>query len=438
VSTTTKSTAEALVGLRPADATAAIDVIRSEIARRAELRRTDWAANARPDQLLPTAADWRTWLILAGRGWGKTRTGAEAVRAWVDAGYRRIALIAPTAADARDVMVEGESGILAIHHADERPLYEPSKRRVTWPNGAIATVYSADEPDRLRGPQHDAAWADELAAWRRPDEAWANLQMGLRLGRSPRTIVTTTPRPIPIVRQLVNASGTLLTRGRTLDNADNLAPGFLDEILARYQGTRLGRQELEAEILEDTPGAYWSIGLLDRTRVSEVPELERIVVAVDPATTAGEKSDFTAIVTVGLGKLDRHLYVLEAQAVKDTPEGWARRVWAAYDRHGASRVIAEQNQGGQMVSSVLRQARPSGLVKLVAATRSKAMRAEPIAHLYELGRAHHMGVHRSLEDQMVVFPVAAEHDDLVDALAHACQELTGTNAAPISIGQGRR
>jgi predicted phage terminase large subunit-like protein len=420
-----------------AQAQAAIEVIRAEMARRDELRRTDWAANARPDQLLPDG-DWRTWTILAGRGWGKTRTGAEAVRAWVGRGYRRIALVAPTAADARDVMVEGESGLLNIFPNETRPLYEPSKRRVTFANGAQATVYSADEPDRLRGPQHDAAWCDEIAAWRRADDAWSNLMMGLRLGRDPRVVVTTTPRPIPIVRQLATASGTVLTRGRTLDNATNLAPQFLDEILARYQGTRLGRQELDAEILEDTPGAFWSLGVLDRSRVGELPELERIVVAVDPAATSGEKSDFTAIVVVGLGKIDRHVYVLEAQAVKETPEGWARKVWDAYDRHGAGRVIAEQNQGGQMIQSVLRQVRPTAAVKLIAATRSKSLRAEPIAHLYELGRVHHAGVHRSLEDQMVVFPVAGDHDDLVDALVHGVTELTGPNAAPIAIGRGSR
>jgi len=421
----------------PDQAQAAIEILRAELARRDELRRTDWPTNARPDQLLPDG-DWRTWTILAGRGWGKTRTGAEAVRAWVGRGYRRIALVAPTAADARDVMVEGESGLLNVFPNETRPLYEPSKRRITFANGAQATVYSADEPDRLRGPQHDAAWCDEIAAWRRADDAWSNLMMGLRLGRDPRVIVTTTPRPIPIIRQLVAADGTVLTRGRTLDNSANLAPQFLDEILARYQGTRLGRQELDAEILDDTPGAFWSLGLIDRTRVASVPELERIVVAVDPAATAGDKSDFTAIVVAGIGKIDRHVYVLEAQAVKETPEGWARRVWEAYDRHGAGRVIAEQNQGGQMIQSVLRQARPAGLVKLIAATKSKALRAEPVAHLYELGRVHHVGVHRSLEDQMIVFPVSAEHDDLVDALAHAVTELTGPNAAPIAIGRGSR
>jgi predicted phage terminase large subunit-like protein len=424
-------------GLGPAEAAAAVEVIRAELARREEVRRTDWAGNARAEQLSPPG-DWRTWLILAGRGWGKTRTGAETVRDWITRGYRRIALVAPTAADARDVMVEGESGVLNVHPGDQRPLYEPSKRRVTWPNGAIATVYSADEPDRLRGPQHDAAWADEIAAWRRADDAWSNLMMGLRLGRDPRVIVTTTPRPIPIVRSLVAAPGTHLTRGRTVDNADNLAPQFLEEIMARYAGTRLGRQELDAEILEDTPGAFWSLGLIDRTRVHELPEMERIVVAVDPAVTNSKGSDFTAIVVVGLGKADRHVYVLEAQAVKETPEGWAQKVWAAYDRHGASRVIAEQNQGGQMVTSVLRQVRPSGIVRLVAATKSKSLRAEPIAHLYELGRVHHYGVHRSLEDQMAVFPVAAENDDLVDALTHGVTELIGPNRAPIVIGRGVR
>jgi predicted phage terminase large subunit-like protein len=416
---------------------AAIQILLAEQERRAETKRTDWPANARPEQILP-GGDWRTWLIIAGRGWGKTRTGAETVREWVKRGYKRIAMIAPTAADARDVLVEGESGLIAIYPRAERPIYEPSKRRITFANGALATVYSADEPDRLRGPQHDAAWCDELAAWRRPDETWSNLLMGLRLGSAPQIIVTTTPRPIPIIKNLIATPTTVITRGRTADNASNIAPGFIDELMARYGNTRLGRQELEAEVLEDVVGAFWNVDLIDRTRVVEAPEMERIVVAIDPATTAGEKSDFTAMVVAGRGREDKHLYVIAAEAHRESPEGWASRAWRLYETFGAGRVIAEQNQGGEMIRSVLQQNRPNGPIKIVASTRGKAVRAEPVAHLYEIGRVHHIGTHKTIEDQMIGFPVSSDHDDIVDALSIAINEIEGRSALPIAIGRGRR
>jgi phage terminase large subunit-like protein len=261
----------------------------------------DWLAWARPEQL-PPAGDWRCWLFLAGRGAGKTRSGAEWTCAQVAAGRRRFALVAPTAADARDVLVEGESGILAVSSAvKKRPRYEPSKRRLTWPNGAIATTYSADEPERLRGPQHDAAWCDELAAWRYP-EAWDMLMFGLRLGADPRAMVTTTPRPTRLIRELLADPTVVLSRCSTYDNAAYLAPAFLAQIVKKYEGTRLGRQELDAELLDDVPGALWTRAMIEACRAPfgfHLPELTRVVVAIDPAVTTGEDANETGIVVAG-------------------------------------------------------------------------------------------------------------------------------------------
>ncbi len=249
-----------------------------------------WRAWARPSQL-PPEGNWRVWLLLAGRGFGKTRSGAEFVRERVNLGEaKRVALVAPTAADARDVMVEGESGLLAISPPNERPLYEPSKRRLTWPNGAVATLFSADEPERLRGPQFDLAWCDELAAWRYP-AAWDILAMGLRLGTHPRVVATTTPKPVPLIRALLKTPDCVVTRGSTRENADNLAPSFLGAILAHYEGTRLGRQELDAELIEDVPGALWTRDAIERTRVDAAPVLRRIVVAIDPAVSSKDDAE---------------------------------------------------------------------------------------------------------------------------------------------------
>src|SRR6516162_7888876 len=273
------------------------DVQRQLLARR-------WKYWAREEQL-PPPGEWRTWLLLAGRGFGKTRTGAEYIHDRVNRhGHRRIALVAATAADARDVMVEGESGLLAVGHETERPVYEPSKRRLTWPNGAIATTFSADEPERLRGPQHDLAWCDELGAWRYP-EAWDMLMFGLRLGQHPRVVVTTTPRPTRLIRDLLTREShdVVVTRGSTYENRANLAPAFFDQVIRKYEGTRLGRQELHAELLEDTPGALWSHGIIEAARLSVAPvEMTRVVVAIDPAVTSGEESDETGIIVVGKDK----------------------------------------------------------------------------------------------------------------------------------------
>ena len=259
----------------------------------------DWSFWARPNQL-PPDGDWRVWLLLAGRGFSKTRTGAEQIRARATRTARRLALVAPTAGDARDVMVEGESGILAISPPWERRRYEPSKRRLTWPNGAVATLFSADEPERLRGPQHDAAWCDELASWRYP-EAWDMLMLGLRLGADPRVVVTTTPRPTKLIRKLIADPTVVVTRGSTYENSANLAPAFLGQIVRKYKGTWLGRPEIDAELLESAPGALWNRGIIEATRASGIPELSRVVVAIDPAVSATEGSDETGIIVARQG-----------------------------------------------------------------------------------------------------------------------------------------
>jgi phage terminase large subunit-like protein len=392
----------------------------------------EWKFWARPNQLAPEG-NWATWLILAGRGFGKTRTGAETIRDWVcgttplSAGRcSRIALVAETAADARDVMVEGESGLMAVHPPDFRPTYQPSLRRLTWPNGAIATLYNATEPDQLRGPQHDAAWCDELAKWRYCQETWDQLQFGLRLGDHPRVIITTTPRPLPLVRRLVNDPKVVTTRGATWDNAANMPESFIREIEDKYAGTRLGRQELEGEILEDIPGALWTRESIDNHRLKDAPQdLERIVVAVDPAASSEEGSDETGIVVVGLGRdADGYArgYVLEDGTIKGSPEEWAKKAVNLYRKHQADRIIAEKNNGGDMVASVIKAVDRSVPLTLVHASRGKYVRAEPISALYEQGRVHHVGRFDQLEDQMCLFSVdnfktpAMGSPDRVDAL----------------------
>jgi predicted phage terminase large subunit-like protein len=377
---------------------------------------------------LPPPGDWRVWLLLAGRGFGKTRTGAEFVRARVAAHRaRRIALVAPTAADARDVMVEGESGLLAIAPPDDRPCYEPSQRRLTWPNGAVATTFSADEPDRLRGPQHDFAWCDELAAWRYP-EAWDMLTFGLRLGNDPRAVVTTTPRPNRLIRGLLADPKVILTHGRTAENWANLAAAFLDQIVRRYEGTRLGRQELDAEILDDLPGALWQRGIIEAARVSALPALSRVVVAIDPAAASHEHADETGIVVAGRDAAG-HAYVLADASGRYAPAEWARTAIAAYGAHRADRIVAEVNNGGEMVEATLRMVDPNVPFGAVRASRGKVARAEPAAALYEQGRVHHLGAFPQLEDQMCAFTAdfdrsAAGHSpDRVDALVWALTEL---------------
>lgn len=334
----------------------------------------------------------------------------------------RVALVAPTAADARDIMVEGESGIMNVCPSWNRPKYEPSKRRITWPSGAMATTYSADEPERLRGPQHDLAWADELAAWRYP-EAWDQLMFGLRLGADPRAIVTTTPKPIKVLKELIALDTTKVVKGTTYENRENLAPAFYEKIIRKYKGTRLGDQELLAKILEDIPGALWTRAMLDNLRTSTPPEFLRIVVAIDPAMTSGEEASETGILVCAKG-IDDEGYVLEDVSEHNTPDGWGHTAVAAYHKYQADRIVAEVNNGGEMVEHVIRTIDHNVSYKAVHASRGKRARAEPISALYEQGRIHHVGNFPELEDQMCSFlPDMKESPDRVDSLVWGFHEL---------------
>ncbi len=397
----------------------------------------DWRFWARPAQTAPPG-DWLIWLVLAGRGFGKTRTGAEWVREKVESGKAgRIALVAPTAADSRDVMVEdiaqgGGSGILAISPPWSRPLYEPSKRRLTWPNGATATTYSADEPDRLRGPQHDLAWADESASWHYI-ETWDMLMFGLRLGDNPQCCVTTTPKPVQLIRDLKARVGkdVVLTMGNTYDNAVNLAPSFLSVILNKYQGTRLGRQEIYAELLDDNPEALWKRVQIDEDRKTEYPRLTRIVVALDPEAESSEGSAETGIVVAGLG-VDGHGYLLEDATLRGTPREWASQGVACYHKHRADRLVAEKNNGGEMVEHTVKTVDPNIAYKEVHASRSKQARAEPISALCEQHRIHHVGSFPLLEDQLCTWEpnTGLPSPDRLDAYVWAFTELMIGHVVP--------
>lgn len=412
----------------------------------------DWRFWGRPSQQ-PPEGDWQTWLIMAGRGAGKTRAGSEWVRSTVtgptpfSAGrFSRFALVAETAADARDVMVEGESGLLAVHPRGFRPLYEPSKRRLTWPNGAIATIYNASEPDQLRGPQSDAAWCDELAKWQYARETWDMLQFGLRLGDRPQQLITTTPRPIALLREIMAAPDTVITRDTTFANSANLPPSFIEQVVRRYEGTRLGRQELNAEILDDVAGALWSRSGLDgaRRKPGDLPDMQRVVVGVDPAASlpdGGENLAETGIVVAGLG-VDGRGYVLADLSCRLGPEGWARRAISGLDMYDGDAIVAETNQGGAMVAATIRAVRATAKVIEVHASRGKVTRAEPISALYEQGRVSHVGTLPDLEDQMMLFtPFGIEGSttgDRVDALVWALTELfprmtRKRAAAPVKI-----
>lgn len=332
-------------------------------------------------------------------------------------------------------MIKGESGLLAVHPADFRPTFTVSNRTITWPNGAIATLYNATEPDQLRGPQHDAAWADELAKWQYAQATWDQLQFGLRLGDNPRSIVTTTPRPLPIIKKMVGDTKSVkLTKGATWDNSANMPASFFREIEDKYAGTRLGRQELEGEILDDIPGALWTRESIDlhRLRPDDLPDLERIVIAVDPATSSNEHSDENGIVAVGLARdADGYArgYVLEDGSLRGNPDEWARKAVQLYRKYSADRIVAEKNQGGEMVESVLRSVDRSLPITLVHASKGKHVRAEPISALYEQGRVHHAGRFDKLEDQMCLFSIDNIRDantgspDRVDALVWGLTDL---------------
>ena len=386
----------------------------------AELRYA-WPLWARPEQLIPRG-DWRVWLCLAGRGWGKTRVGGETVRQWAKQ-YPFVNIIGATTADVRDICVLGESGILACCPPHERPEYVSTRRCLDWPNGSRSLLFSADEADRLRGPQHSCLWLDELASWRYQREVWDMAQFGLRLPPS-RAIVSTTPKPTPLIKELLASPTTVLSRGTTFDNRINLSGAFLEQIIGRYEGTRLGRQELLAELLSDNPGALWKREMIDSTRVAEAPALSRIVIGVDPAVTSREDSDLTGIIVAALGP-GKQFYVLDDLSLRASPDAWAAEVVRAYRHYGADRVVAERNNGGDLVESVLRSKAPNLSFKSVVATRGKAVRAEPIAALYEQGRVHHVGSLPEVEDELCDYNPASPgpSPDRLDAAVWALTEL---------------
>lgn len=391
----------------------------------------DWRGFlARPDQIAPDG-EWDVWLCLAGRGWGKTRTGAEWVREQVEAGAQRIALIAETQKDLEEVMINGDSGLLAAFPEGERPHVRYKPVRVTFKTGAVALGYNATEPNQLRGPQFDTAWCDELAKWRYARETWDMLQFGLRLGDHPRVLVTTTPRPTELVKALVagQEGKAHVTRGSTMDNRANLAKSFLRKVQERYAGTRLGRQELNAEILGDLPGALWSQSGIDAFRVATPPELRRTVVAIDPAVTNTEESDEHGIVVVGAAgsDADQAGYVLEDASQGGSPGEWAKAVVALYHKYQADAIVAEVNQGGDMVAHTIRTVAPNVNVIQVRASRGKHVRAEPVAALYAQGRIRHVGQMPELENQLTQFTNEGyqgdNSPDRADALVWACTEL---------------
>jgi phage terminase large subunit-like protein len=396
-------------------------------ARLRESLESDWHSIARPEQLAPDG-DWTTWLILAGRGWGKTRTGAEWTRSLAEsATVARVALVGATAADVRDILIEGESGLLAIAPNSNRPTYEPSKRRLTWGNGVQCSMFSAEEPDRLRGPQHEAAWCDELSSWSNLQTTWDNLQFGLRLGKRPRQLISTTPRPLKLLKELIKRDGedVVVTRGSTFDNRSNLAPTFFSQIVKRYEGTRLGRQELNAEILEDTPGALWSQELIEKGRIqkADLPPLRRVVVAIDPAISLNENSDATGIVVAALG-VDDHCYILEDASGKYAPTEWASRAVLLYHKHKADRIVAEINQGGLMVENTVRVVDANVSYKGVHASRGKITRAEPISALSEQLKLHIVGSLPELEDEMCSYAGGSKNSpDRLDAMVWGATEL---------------
>jgi phage terminase large subunit-like protein len=393
---------------------------------------THWRLWARLEQLAPVG-DWRVWLVLAGRGFGKTRAGAEWVRAVAESDPEaRIALVAASLGEARSVMVEGESGVLAVCPPDRCPSFESSLRRLTWPNGAIATLYSGGEPESMRGPQHSHAWCDEIAKWDngsgKAASAWDNLALGMRLGEAPQVLATTTPRAVPLLRRLLGEEDVVVSRGATEDNKGNLPGRFIRDIRRTYGKSLLARQELDGELIEDLPGALWTRTLLEECReaaASAAPA--RVVVGVDPPVSAG--GDACGIIVCALGEDGVARVLSDASVSKPSPERWARAVAQAARAWKADRVIAEANQGGAMVGSVLRAAEIALPLKLVHASRGKVARAEPVAALYEAGRVRHAGTFPALEDELCgLIPGGAyegpgRSPDRADALVWALSEL---------------
>lgn len=397
-----------------------LQLVREEIKRR---QKYCWVSTARPEQW-PPEGNWRTWLILAGRGFGKTRTGAETIRLWVKEGrYRHIGLISSSIEEARAVMVEGESGLLAVHLAKDRPKFVAAKHQLQWDNGAVATLYGGQCPERLRGPQFDTVWIDELAKFRLPEVLWHQVQLCLRLGKDPRCVITTTPKPLKLLQALCHNPTVHVTRGSTFDNQANLAPGFLSQIQQQFEGTRLGAQELYAQILTERPGALWNRDMIGYRSFS-LDTFERLVIAIDPAVTHHESSDETGIVVAGL-TANKEVGVLEDLSGRMSPHEWGQRVVQAYWRYKADRVVAEINKGGDLVERVLRTIDGTVSFKEVRATRGKYTRAEPIAALYEQRRVFHGQPMPELEDQMCDYVPGqtSKSPDRMDALVWAITEL---------------
>ena len=397
--------------------------------------RYEWPLWARPDQLEPEG-DHRYFMACAGRGWGKTRAGTEWVRSQIENGKAsRAIIVAATAADLRDTLVEGPSGLLTICPPWDRPLYEPSKRRLTWKNGATVALYSSEEPDRLRGVNADLLLADELAAWKYP-AAWDMALFALRLGDNPRAMITTTPRPTRIIRDLLDRDDCFVVRGSTYDNAANLAPQFIEEIIRRYENTRLGRQEIHAELLTSVDGAVLTREMLEANRVEAAPDLGRVIVGVDPAISSGENSDQTGIVVVGKG-VDGDLYALADRSCRLGPAGWARRVIDAYHEFQADCIVVEKNQGGAMCEHTIRSVDTNVPITLVTATRGKHVRAQPILSLFEQGKAHTLPELTKLEEQLASFSLegyeADGSPDSADAFVWAATELTTSPGAQVFV-----
>ena len=388
----------------------------------------------RPPVLAANEQNWLTWLLIGGRGAGKTRAGAEWIRAqalglppFATEPVGRIALVGETEHDVREVMIEGVSGLLAIHDRRERPQWISSRKRLQWPNGAVAYAFSADDPESLRGPQFGCAWSDEMAKWRYAEAAFDMLQFGLRLGSQPRQMITTTPRPTALLKKLMTDPATIVTHAPTRANAFNLAPTFLKNVMARYAGTRMGRQELDGEIVEERADALWSRGLIESCRVDAAPDLQRIVVAIDPPVSSNKTADACGIVAAGLAS-DGCYYVIADDSISGAaPSVWAAKAIALWRRVEADALIAEVNQGGEMVKAVIQEVDSSVPVLSVRATRGKFVRAEPVATLYAQGRVKHAGLFPALEDELCDFGPgglsSGRSPDRLDAMVWAISSL---------------
>ena len=419
-----------------------LDALRAVGQRMSEHERTGidyrWPLVARQNQRPPDGL-WTAWMLLAGRGFGKTRAGAEWVRAQVESGrVGRIALVARTPTEIRHTMIEGPSGLLNICPPWAMPEYESTNRKLTWPNGAEAFIYSSYEPDQIRGQQFEAAWCDELASWKYPRDTWDTLAFALRFGADPRCVITTTPKPIVLLRELVARPDIVVTRGTTYDNEDNLAHSFYSTIRNRYEGTKIGRQEIHADLIDQAEDALWDRDWIDDGRVEHAPEsLVEVVVAIDPSVTSNPRSSETGIVVAGIDS-EKHCYVLADGSDRMSPTKWAERAIALYDKHSADRIIGEVNNGGDLVQEVLKTASGGQTFRFraVNASRGKYARAEPISALYEQGKVHHVGTFPDLEDQMCTWTPKISYEispDRMDALVWAISHLVNRPITKIWI-----